>query len=126
MKHSYVIGIGAALLVLLGILMNTTRPFSIGPIGVLLFFILLYFSIVCFVYILLFFLQQVAVRIVMGSWRTIIADTPALKMYYYASVLSLGPVMLLGIQSMGSVGILEAGLMLVFQVIALFYIYKRF
>ena len=45
--------------------------------------------------------------------------------YYYGSVIGLGPVMLVGMSSVGNVGFYESILVLVFVVIGVFYIQKR-
>lgn len=47
------------------------------------------------------------------------------RAYYFSSVLSLGPVMLVGMQSVGGVGVYESGLVILFTLIGCIYIAKR-
>lgn len=64
--------------------------------------------------------------VVGGRYKLRLLEISKLKLYYYASVVSLAPVIMLGMVSMGGVGVLEVGLVLIFETIALFYIHKRF
>jgi hypothetical protein len=47
------------------------------------------------------------------------------RSYYYSTILAAAPVMLIGLQSVGSVGVYEVILILVFVVIGCVYVTKR-
>ena len=47
------------------------------------------------------------------------------RAYYYASVLSLGPIMTLAMLSIGSLGFYEMMLIIVFLAVALLYVSRR-
>ena len=49
-----------------------------------------------------------------------------IKLYYFSSVLALAPVILLGIQSIGGIKLFDICLVVIFEVIACLYVYKRF
>jgi hypothetical protein len=47
------------------------------------------------------------------------------RAYYFSTVLAAAPVMLVGLQSVGSIGIYELILVILFEVIGCLYIAKR-
>ncbi|MDB5165118.1 MAG: rane protein of unknown function [Candidatus Saccharibacteria bacterium] len=50
---------------------------------------------------------------------------PLSRAYYFSSVVSLSPVMLVGMQSVGGIGVYECGLVALFTIIGCVYIAKR-
>ncbi|HEY8992745.1 MAG TPA: hypothetical protein VIM37_02745 [Candidatus Microsaccharimonas sp.] len=50
---------------------------------------------------------------------------PFRRAYYYSTVLAAAPVMLVGLQSVGAIGIYEFLLVVLFEVIGCIYITKR-
>ena len=127
MKQGIVIGIGGTMaLVALGLL-NLTTPDEVGPLGVLAFFVCIYIAIVCGLYLLLLGIYRGLCRIMRSSARKAWSEQESkMKLYYYASVLALAPVILLGMQSVGEVKALDVGLLILFELLACFYIAKRF
>lgn len=109
--------------VLLSALMQATSPSTIHPLGILAVLILLYVLVLG---VLTFFIY--------GSHQlfSVITAKPIhwepMKMsaaYYYATVLALAPVMLLGMRSIGRAGAYDIALIIIFELIACFYISKR-
>ena len=47
------------------------------------------------------------------------------RAYYFSTVLAAGPVMLIGLQSVQSIGIYEFLLVVIFEVVACVYVSKR-
>ncbi len=127
MKQGIVVTIGGVTaLVALG-LMNLTTPDMVGPLGVLAFFVCTYIAIVCGLYLLLLTGVKSAQTIVRsGKLHARLEQVSIWKLYYYASVLALAPVILLGMQSVGEVKMLAVGLLILFESLACFYIAKRF
>lgn len=120
-----IIGVVTALALLL--LMNLTSPSTAGPLGILAVFLLLYVTSVSFIYLVLrnvtVFLAKVSRP---GLLKLALEGTSPLKLYYYSSILALSPVILLGMQSVGGVRWMDLTLLIVFEILACFYIYKRF
>lgn len=118
--------VGLAGLVTLLSLMMLTTPATAGPFGLLVIFISAYLS---FVGMISFFLFG-ANRIVMSLGAHFAVRRPLQPMtfrraYYYSTALALAPVMLIGLQSVGSVGLYEVLLVAAFEVIACIYISRR-
>lgn len=119
-----IITLAAAIIVL--ILLQSTNPSQVGPVGILAVFFLLYvISVGCFTWLF-----------VSGSWlmaqiaRPIFFKKPVHRLsvdkgYYFASLVALAPVMLVGMSSVGKLSIYEVGLVILFVVISVFYVQKR-
>jgi hypothetical protein len=111
---------------LLIIVLQTTTPVTIGPLGILFVFILMYVSVLCALTFLLYGLSAVAVRL--SSSVTVKRPLRRLSLgrsYYFSSVIALAPVMLIGMQSVGEVSFYEVALIILFVVISTVYIAKR-
>lgn len=120
-----VIGIGTLLLALA--LLQLTTPSTVGPLGVLAFFILIYISFVCLVFILLRVIVDIGKRMLPeGRRRMSFEGVTQVKLYYFASVLALVPVILMGMRSVGDIRPTDIGLLVLFEMLACFYISKRF
>lgn len=117
---------GVAATVLLALLLATTTPSEIGPLGILAVFFCIYI------------LVWVGVMVtVWGSSRLFVYLTRPLhvrrplkplslhRSYYLASVIALGPVILLGMQSIGGVDLYGVILVVLFSLIGGVYIVKR-
>ena len=119
------IGFAVASLLLV-VLLQVTTPATIGPLGVLFVFILMYVSVLCALTFLLFVSSRVVAKIsstftVKRPWQPL----SLLKSYYFSSVISLAPVMFIGMQSVGEVSFYELILVAVFVAISCVYIAKR-
>lgn len=111
---------------LLFLLLQTTTPSTVGPVGLLAVFFLLYISLVGLVAGLAWIFTNgiVAVGKMLAVRRPM--SRPKFKqIYYYASVIALAPVMMLAMKSIGSLGLYEVILVLLFIGIALLYVSKR-
>jgi hypothetical protein len=111
---------------LLLILVTTVTPNSAGAVGILAVFLLSYTVIVC----LLTFLIWLSARLVskMGKEIRVFRKDYSIslkKSYYYSSVISLGPVIVISLQSVGGVGIYEMALVVVFIALGCLYIVRR-
>jgi hypothetical protein len=115
-----------AAMVLLAVILQTTTPATIGPLGILFVFILLYVSVLGVLTFLLFGVGKITIKIVssLAPQRSLPQFTFG-RAYYYSSVLSLAPVLFMGMQSVGEVSIYDVLLVVVFVVIACIYIAKR-
>lgn len=106
--------------VILSALLQSTSPSTIHPLGILAVFILLYLLVLG---ALTFFMFAVARTI--NSFRKKKQEIRIQQVYYYASVLALAPVMIIGMRSIGHAGVYDIALILLFEIVACFYIAKR-
>lgn len=111
---------------LLFVVLSTSTPSHIGPVGVLFVFILIYILLLGGIMGLFQLASLISVRL-----ATVIKPRrPVQRMslthsYYYASVLALVPVMLLAMQSVGEVDWRQLLLVVIFAIIACIYVKKR-
>lgn len=109
--------------VLLSALLQSTSPSTIHPVGILAVFILIY---VLALGVLTFFVYAVG-----SLWyrrrtaRHAIKPFTLARAYYFASVLALAPVMLIGARSVGRAEIMDVILVVLFEILACFYIARR-
>ena len=121
------VSVGGVALVIAGLTLTMTRPGEVGPFGVLALFILLYIVAGSVIYVSLTVVIGILRRILPpGSLRLWLDNLPNTKVYYYTTVLALMPVVLLGMASVGGIGGLDVLLVLLFELLACFYISRRF
>jgi len=108
------------------ILLNISTPATAGPFGILVIFLLTYFSLIGLMAYLLYGVSRIIAHFstVLITRRPFEALTLK-RSYYYASVAAAAPIMLIGLQSVGNVGIYEFLLVSIFIVIGCLYISKR-
>ena len=95
-------------------MINLTTPTSVGPLGVLVFFTMIYIAIYGVVNLI------VAAFMKAGGKRN-----GGRKNHYYAAMISFGPIMLLLVQSFGSLNIVTILMTVVFVMLGCFIINKR-
>ena len=115
--------IAAALLVLV---LQTTNPSTVGPLGLLATFLLLYVVFMGCVTELIW----VGSKLIAWLSRRVRTRRPLHAMslarsYYFATVWALAPVMMLAMQSIGSLGFYEFILILVFLGVGTLYVSRR-
>jgi len=113
-------------IVALAIILHMTQPSSVGPLGILMVFILMYVSVLGVLTFLLYAISRIISK--MSASFTVKKPVRPLSMsrsYYFSSVVALAPVMLIGIQSVGKVEVYDVLLIVLFVVIACVYILKR-
>ena len=124
---SRVIAVSVAIaIVILAIILHVTQPSTVGPLGILAVFILMYVSVLGVLTFLLFGTSKVISKI--SSSFTVkkpIRPLSLSRSYYFSSVIALAPVMLIGMQSVAEVEIYDVLLIMLFVVIACIYISKR-
>ena len=118
--------VSLASLCLLSIMLTATSPATTGPFGLLLIFISAYLTFVGLISFFLFGLNRLIVRLSRGvTVRKPLAKMTFKRSYYYSTVLAAAPVMLIGLQSVYSVGIYEIILIIIFEALACLYVNKR-
>lgn len=113
-------------LCLLAVLLNVTTPATIGPFGILAVFILGYVSLLGVVaYFFYGFNRLISNLSTAFTVKKPLSPMTFKRAYYYSTVISAIPIMLIGLQSVGSVGVYEVILVIIFGVIGCIYISKR-
>ena len=127
MKKGVVAGIGTLALIAAFIMLQLTSPHQVGPLGVLAFFILAYIACASGAYLLLTYSSQLLRRTLPnGKMLLRLEGATEKRIYYYASFIALAPVIILGMQSVGSLRLTDLLLLAVFQLLGCFYISRRF
>lgn len=108
--------LGALLVVL-----NVTSPLKMGPAGILLVFALLYLLLLSSLYILI-----LSVMAIVGRIANLKHPIRKRRLYYMTSVVALGPIFLLALNSIGQLDLKDFILVALLIVIACFYITRRF
>jgi hypothetical protein len=113
-------------MVLVVVLLQVTNPASIGPLGIFVLFVLVYVSVLGVLTYLLYGVSRIVARIA----STVTAKRPLQPLsfrraYYFSSVLTLAPIMLIGLHSVGEVGVYEVLLVVIFVIVGCVYTSKR-
>jgi hypothetical protein len=126
MLQRTLIGVTVVSLCLLILLLSTTTPATAGPIGLLVIFISAYLAAMGLMSFFLYGASRLLNFFLSGFTKKKRLYALSLKKsYYYGTVLAAAPVMLVGLQSVGSVGIYETVLVSLFVIIGCFYVSKR-
>jgi hypothetical protein len=111
---------------LLSVVLHTTQPSTIGPLGILIVFILMYVSVLGVLTFLLYFSSRIISRFSASfTVKKPVRPLTLIRSYYFSSVLALAPVMFIGMQSVAEVEVYDLLLIALFVVIACIYISKR-
>ena len=110
-------------LILTAVILNATNPSSAGPFGILAFFVCLYVLFICLTYVVFLTSERIAAKFLNFKNSR---NESKYKTYYYSAVISLASVIYMGMQSMGDVGIFEILLLGMFELLACFFIHKRY
>jgi hypothetical protein len=113
-------------LCLLTLMLVTTTPATAGPFGLLLIFLTAYLTSLGLISFFLYGISRIVVYAMAGfTLRRPMQVMPFRRAYYFSTILAAAPVMLVGLQSVGSIGIYEFLLVVIFEVIGCVYIAKR-
>ncbi|WP_285441664.1 hypothetical protein [Candidatus Nanosynbacter lyticus] len=126
MKCRYVAMVAALAATADVVLVHTVTPMSVGPLGILAFFVCLYIATASICYLVMAAVKRIAMRVVQHNMYRGLASVTPLKLYYYASIIGLIPVILLGMQSIGGVTAWDVLLLVLFLSLGCFYVHKRF
>jgi hypothetical protein len=108
------------------ILLNLTTPSSAGPLGILAVFLFSYLLLVGFFTYVLRWGSQIATYLsVVFRARRPLPTLSFKRSYYYSTIFAAAPIMLVGLQSVGRIGIYEYFLVLIFITVGVLYISKR-
>ena len=115
-----------ASLCLLAVLLNITTPATAGPFGILVIFVFAYLSLLGVVTYFLYGISYVVAHLsTLFVVRRPFEVLTLKRSYYYSTVVAAAPIMLIGLQSVGTVGIYEFLLISIFVIIGCLYVSKR-
>ncbi len=118
--------ISIASLCVLIMVLTFTSPSTTGPFGLLVLFISAYLTFVGMISFFLFGINRLIVMVTANmTLRKPIRPMEFRRAYYFSTVLAAAPVMLIGLQSVQSVGIYETLLVILFEIVACLYISRR-
>ena len=107
-------------------MLTFTSPASAGPFGLLVIFITAYLTFVGMISFFLFGINRLIVMVSEGmTVRKPLRKMEFRRAYYFSTVLAAAPVMLIGLQSVQSIGIYEVLLVVIFEVVACLYVSRR-
>lgn len=110
---------------------NNTHPSTVGPLGILVVFIMLYgfwttlFFIIVHLLLTFFHHNTLFQRLFRRSITQANYKKRASVAYYTASILAFAPVLLLAMQSVNQLSIRDIGLVFLFVGLAIFYMIRR-
>lgn len=115
-----------ASLCLLSIMLMLTTPGTAGPFGLLVIFLSAYLTSLGLISFFLYGVSKVISYASAGfTLKKPIQRLSFRRSYYFSTILAAGPVMLIGLQSVGSIGVYELLLVLLFEIIGCVYVAKR-
>jgi len=110
--------------VLLSAVLQVTSPASSHPVVILIVFALIYVLALGVLTFLLLGINHV-ITALSPEHRKRSVHIGVERAYYFASVLALTPVLILGVKSVGHLGMYEAILIVLFEAAACFYVARR-
>ena len=123
-KLLVIIGIASGLI--LTVILNTTTPATAGAFGILSVFIFTYLLVVSIMTFTLYGIYKALSTF--GKTVGYHAPVEAMRLqraYYYSTIVSLAPVIIISLQSVGGVGIYELGLIFLLVILGCIYVTKR-
>lgn len=118
--------ISLASLCVLSLMLTFTSPATAGPFGLLVIFITAYLTFVGLISFFLFGINRLIIMVSSGmTVRKPLRTMEFKRAYYYSTVLAAAPVLLIGLQSVTSIGFYEVILVVIFEVVACVYVSKR-
>lgn len=118
--------VSLASLCALSLMLTFTSPATAGPFGLLVIFISAYLTFVGLISFFLFGINRLIIALTANmTLRKPFRPMELRRAYYFSTVLAAAPVMLIGLQSVQSIGIYEVVLVILFEVVACLYVSKR-
>jgi hypothetical protein len=118
--------VSLASLCVLSLMLTFTSPATAGPFGLLVIFISAYLTLMGVISFFLFGINRLIIMVSSGmAPRRPLQPMAFRRAYYFSTVLAAAPVMLIGLQSVQSVGVYELLLVGIFEIVACVYVSKR-
>lgn len=117
---------GSIAAAILFVVLQFTTPATIHPVGLLGVFVLLYILLAVattyLIYIMSHFLERITGS---AASKPRVQGLELSRAYIYGTVLAFAPIILISMQSVGGVGAIDVVLVVVFEVVACLYVWRR-
>lgn len=111
---------------LLAILFNTTTPAGVGPFGVLVVLFLIYLISLSFLTYFIYFTNRLIIKLsVIVATHRPLEPISFKRSYLFSTIIAVAPVMFIGLQSVGAMGVYGLFLILIFVSVGCLYISKK-
>ena len=119
-----IIGLVSAGLLL--IVFTTTTPASAGAFGMLAVFLLSYIAVLSAMTFIVWFIARLIDKM-SRDFKIVKKSRPMTfkKAYYFSTIISLGPIIFISLQTVGTVSVYEFGLILLFIILGYIYVSRR-
>lgn len=118
--------ISLASLCVLSLMLTLTSPADAGPFGLLVIFVTAYLTFVGMISFFLFGINRLVVALSANmTVRKPLRPMQFRRAYYFSTVLATAPVLLVGLQSVQTIGLADLLLVLLFEVVACIYVSRR-
>lgn len=126
MYKNYLHAVSFIALISLILLLNLTNPTTGGPAGILAVFVLIYVISVGVITSSIYYGRTLIKKLAKYLSFTIFKIGMSYKVaYYYGTILGLAPVIIIGLGSVGALGVYEVALVILFEFLGCFYVAKR-
>lgn len=112
-------GLSIIVAAVLSFMLNTASPLSIGPLGILIVFGLIYALVLSALYAALTLIIGILGRF------TSVRSVSKKKLYYMATIVGVGPIFILALNSIGQLDMKDFVLVVVLIVVSCFYVTRR-
>lgn len=110
----------------LGYMLTATAPAEVGATGILAVFLLSYILSVVVLTFFIFITHRLVVKLLYSDRTGHIArDVTFRRSYYFASILALGPIILISLRSVGKAGLVELLLVCALLIIGCLYVSRQ-
>lgn len=118
--------VGVLSAVCLGYILVSTTPMAAGATGILAVFLLSYIMSVIVLTFFIFVTHRIITKLFYSDRTGSVADDVTLRRsYYFASIVALGPLILVSLRSVGKIGVMEVALVLFLLAIGLLYVSRQ-
>lgn len=111
--------------IVLGWILSSANPTTISPAGILIVFLLLYTSVLGALTYILFVGSFMVAHLATVLAKRHIEAFSLKKSYIFASVLAIAPVILVAMQSVAAMDVSDIALVVLFESLACFYVWRR-
>ncbi len=127
MLAKFLVIVGSLSAVTLFVVLQLTTPASIHPVGLLGVFILIYAVSTVLSTAVVYVGSRILGRllVMLRATRRAQTSTTVQRSYLYGTVLAFAPVVMIGMKSVSSLGFVDVLLVIAFEVIGCFYLWRR-
>lgn len=106
-------------------IMTITNPSEAGPAGILLLFVCMYIVVLSATTWMIFYGSRLIKTFTSRGKGAKPVPMSLRRSYYYGTVLALGPVLFIGMQSINGIGVYEFGLIVVLVALGCVYVARK-